>query len=310
MTRIQHLLCCTDLTPASEPAWAEARLLARLLGADIRLLHVVPLLVIPAEVYVPPSVYDDWVDTADREAQDRLARLRDSEADPTTKVLTRVETGPAAEGILREARSSETDLIVMGTHGRTGLPLVALGSVADRIVRLAPCPVVTVRARPGAPAGAPERLRRLCYATDFSAGAAAAWPWVVTLAEAAGAEVDLVHVVPALTGARAYPSPDIGRIAQALREHAESQTERLRQASGLPTERFHVDIASGWPADEIIRVAEARAADLLVMGTHGWSGLRRWMLGSVAHHVIQAAPCPVLTVGPGALPEEEAVDAA
>ncbi len=81
MPPIRHILCCTDLSPASKPAWGEARLLARVVG-DVLLLHVVPLLVIPAEVYVPPTLSQEWIDAADREAQERLARLRDQSEGP------------------------------------------------------------------------------------------------------------------------------------------------------------------------------------------------------------------------------------
>ena len=306
MAPIRQILCCTDLSAASEPAWREACLLARVLGADVLLLHVVAMLIVPAELYVPPAVSQEWTDAGDREALKGFARLLGQQTLPTTRVMTRVEIGSASDGILRVAGDTGVDLVVVGTHGRTGLPLALLGSVADRVVRLAPCAVVTVRARPDRPVPIPERLRRICYATDFSAPAHAAWPLVLTLAEATGAEVDLVHVVQEVAAGRDLSSTSRESIARALRGHAESQAHRLIQGSPLPDGRVHVVMPSGMPAEEIMRSAEARNADIIVMATHGWSGLRRWMLGSVAHHVIQAAPCPVLTVGPHAPHEEPA----
>jgi nucleotide-binding universal stress UspA family protein len=309
MSPVQRILCGTDLSPASEPAWAEAQLLARLLGAEIVLLHVVSPLVIPPgvgpEVYVPPHLYQQLVDDADRDARERLARLCDRRAPSSAKVTTRVEHGMAADRILHVAAEDGADMCVLGTHGRTGLGRVLLGSVADRVVRLARCPVVTVRARPGVPVAMPDRLTRICYATDFSASAHAAWPWVLTLAEAARAEVDLVHVMPEVVAGREVPAALIGQTAEGFRAHGEAQARRLIDAGPLPAARAHPLILAGPPAAAIVRSAETRSADLIVMGTRGWSGLRRWMLGSVALHVIQAAPCAVLTVGPGAPEGEE-----
>lgn len=309
MSPVQRILCGTDLSPASEPAWAEAQMLARLLGVEILLLHVVAPLVIPAgvvaDVSMSPGFYQRLMDEAEGDARGRLARLCDHRAATSVKVATRVEHGTAADRILRLAAEGGGNIIVLGTHGRTGLGRVLLGSVADRVVRLAPCPVVTVRARPGLPIAVPDRVTRICYATDFSASARAVWPWVVRLAEAAQADVDLVHVTPEVAAGRELPPALIEPMAEGFRAHGEAQAERLIDAGPLPPDRIHPRILGGTPAEAILRSAETRAADLIVMGTRGWSGLRRWMLGSVALHVIQAAPCAVLTLGPSAPEGEE-----
>jgi nucleotide-binding universal stress UspA family protein len=87
-------------------------------------------------------------------------------------------------------------------------------------------------------------------------------------------------------------------MAQLLREQGQIEVERFLERSTLPCQRIHVRLSPGVPAEQIVHQAQAQAADLIVMGTHGWSGIVRWMLGSVAHHVIQTAPCPVLTIAP------------
>jgi nucleotide-binding universal stress UspA family protein len=308
MSRVQRILCGHDLSPASEPAWAEAQLLARLLGVEIVLLHVVPPLVFPTgiagEMAAPPDLYQQLLDDAESDARDRLARLCDREG-AAAKVSARLEHGVVADRILRVAADEEVALLVLGTHGRTGLGRVLLGSVADRVVRLAPCPVVTVRARPGGTLTAPGGLARICYATDFSPSARAAWPWVVRLAEAANAEVDIVYVTPEVAAGRDLPAAMVGQMAAGFQAHGEAQVQRLIDKGPLSPTWIHPVILSGTPAEAIVRSAETRAADLIVMGTHGWSGLRRWVLGSAALHVMQAAPCAVLTVGPGAPEEQE-----
>ncbi len=295
MTAIRRILCATDLSSASEPAWAEARLLGQLFDAEIVLLHVVPPVPVPAEGYLPPHLYQEWAEAGRRDAEAGLARLLADTGAPA-KARPRVEEGPAPEQILRVAAQESADLIVMGTHGRTGLARLVFGSVADRVVRLAPIPVVTVRTWAPRP-----RLARILYATDFSPNARGVWPWVVALAEAAGAEVDLLHVTLQPVPDAHLPPAEVGRMARLLHEEGEAAARRfLRDAiPPPPAERIHVLIGRGVVGEQVLHFARERESDLVVMGTHGWSGLVRWMLGSVALHVLQAAPCPVLTLGPG-----------
>lgn len=302
MTLARRVLCATDLSPASRRAWDEARRLAALCGAEVTLLHVVPPAPLPPGAYLPPGLAQQLVDEGLRDARARLDEWLAEAPDPAPRVGVRLEQGGAAARILEVAAEEKADVVVMGTHGRTGPGRVLLGSVADRVVRLAPCPVLTVSARTSpAPAG---RLARICYATDFSPGARAAWPWALGLAQAAGAEVDLVHVTPLAAAERQLAAETLGRMADLLHVEAEAQTRRFLEGCPLPKERVHVLVGRGDVADEIHHWARSRAADLIVMGTRGWSTLIRWMLGSVAHHVIPTAPCPVLTVGPRSPSEE------
>jgi nucleotide-binding universal stress UspA family protein len=292
---IRRILCATDLSPASGPAWEEARRLAALLKAELRLLYVVASVPVPLEGYFPPDLYQEVIEGEDREARERLARLVGDSAS-TLAITTRVERGAPAARILAVAAEDTADLLVLGTHGRSGLDRLVLGSVADRVTRSAPCPVVTVRAGRATPGVRP--LARLCYATDFSPTARAAWPYAVALAEVAGATVDLLHVTPLPVPDRHLPLEALGRMTRLLREEGEARAAEFLENCPLARERVHTAIVSGDPAEQILHWAEARSTDLIVMGTHGWSGLVRWMLGSVAHHVIQLASCPVLTLGP------------
>jgi nucleotide-binding universal stress UspA family protein len=300
MIPIRQILYATDLSAASTAAWDEAQRLARLSQAELVLLHVVPPFAFPPEGYFPASVYQEMVDAAHGEAHETLGRLLERQVDPWLKVRTRIEEGPAATRILDVAGEEKVDLIVMGTHGRSGLPRLVLGSVADRVVRQATCPVLTARVRPEAAPVATAAIRRILYATDFSPTARAAWPWAVALAEASGADVDLLHVTMAAVPDRQMPPEMLGRLAVSLRKHGVDTAERFLAQSTLPRERVHVLIGRGAVAEQIVHWARARSADLIVMGTQGWSGLLRWMLGSVAHQLVQVAPCPVLTIGPTA----------
>src|SRR5262249_60808277 len=96
--------------------------------------------------------------------------------------------------ILDAARDERADVVVLGTHGRTGLNRVLMGSVADRIIRAARCPVLTARPQPEAPLPWSAGIARVLYTTDFSPAATSAWPWAVAIPEAAAGELDLLHV--------------------------------------------------------------------------------------------------------------------
>jgi nucleotide-binding universal stress UspA family protein len=293
---INRIVYATDLSSTSEPAWDEARRLGRLFNAEILLLHVVaPPLVFPVEGYFPPELYEELLRNARRDAEKGLDRLLGAVPGSGLKVRIRLEAGgPPASRILEIAMQEAADLLVVGTHSRTRVERAMLGSIADRLVRQATCPVLTVRPLPER---APRReIRRICYATDFSPTARAAWPWVVAIASAAGAEVDLVHVTFGPVADRHLPAETIGRMAQFLQEQGRIEVERFLERSTLPRERIHVHLSPGVAGEQIVHQAQERAADLIVMGTHGWSGIVRWMLGSVAHYVIQTAPCPVLTI--------------
>jgi len=297
MTTIKRILYATDLSATSEPAWSEARRLGRLFDAEIVILHVVtPPNVVSLEGYFPPDLFEDFLRSAQRDAERGLDRLLGSVAGSGLKVRLRLEEGPPASRILDTASQEAADILVVGTHSRTGLDRVMLGSIADRVIRQARCPVLT--ARPQSDGAPRDRIRRICYATDFSPTARAAWSWVVAIASAADAEVDLVHVTFEPVADRHMPAEMIGRMAQFLREQGQIEVERFLERSTLPRERIQVHLSPGLPGEQIVHRAQQRAVDLIIMGTHGWSGVVRWMLGSVAHTVIQTAPCPVLTIAP------------
>jgi nucleotide-binding universal stress UspA family protein len=301
---VRQVLYATDLSPASRPAWERAQQLGRLFDAEVLALHVVSPVTVPLTNPLPGSVVEELVRVAEHQARQGLQRLLSGARGSGVKARIRLDPGPAAPRILEVARETKADLVVMGTHSRTGLGRVLLGSVADRVVRQAPCPVVTVPPQTGAPPG-PARLARICYATDFSPSARAAWPWAVALAEAAHAALDLIHVTALPVPDAGSPPEAIGHMAQLIHDAGYAEAERFLREGALPRERVDIVIGRGLVDDQILQCAQSRNADLIVMGTHGWSGLVRWMLGSVAHHVVQALPRPaVLTVGPRSLERE------
>lgn len=145
MLRIGKVLFPTDFSELSEAAWGYALTLARAFGAEVLLLHVVSEPPAGSVLYEIGSSPEGFVRTATEEAKRLMAELVSGAADPKVAITPQVRRGLEFREINAAARENGVDLIVMGTHGRTGLSHLLIGSVAERVVRTAPCPVLTVR---------------------------------------------------------------------------------------------------------------------------------------------------------------------
>jgi nucleotide-binding universal stress UspA family protein len=148
MSRLRRILHPTDFSGASGAAFKRAVAMAKADKAQLILLHVLaPPVPIAGEGYIPPNVYEDLEASARKYAERKLAALQAKARQAGVRATTLLLEGVVHEQIVRAAKSKKTDLIVIGTHGRTGLAKFFLGSVASRVVTAAPCPVMTVRGR-------------------------------------------------------------------------------------------------------------------------------------------------------------------
>lgn len=148
MTKLRRILHPSDFSPASTPAFKRALELARSSGAELLLVHVLDTVVpLGPDGYISPSVYEDIQKSARAYGQKKLAGLVQQAKKAGVRATPLLLEGPAPQTIVRAARSKKADLVVMGTHGRSGLAKLFLGSVAERVVASAPCPVMTVRGR-------------------------------------------------------------------------------------------------------------------------------------------------------------------
>jgi nucleotide-binding universal stress UspA family protein len=198
--------------------------------------------------------------------------------------------GKPAEEILRAAEERHCDFIVLGTHGRSGLGRVIMGSVAETVLRRAACPVITVRS-----GASPKPLRTILFATDLSESSDRAFPVARALARGHRASLVILHVYPpsishAEEVARRPPDGYIDALWEALHRY------EVAEAGVAVTHR----LAEGDAAREIVRAAHEFKCDLVVLGTQGRTGVRRVLMGSVAENVLRRALCPVVTVGPAA----------
>jgi len=316
MITLKHLLVATDFSEAADAALSCGRSLARKFGATLHVLHV------SENVFLGPIVLDSR--SVEEAALNHLLRRLVADDRGLLRARAVVETSHApAEAIVAYARRADIGLIVMGTHGRAGAARMLMGSVAERVVRTAPCPVLTVRQAERAfmpcstgtasgvqnNAAEPRHLSRMEVAmvtlknilvpTDFGEAADAALIYARELAGRFGATLHVIHVTENIflkTYGETY-GPLAIDLQRSLDEGARKQLDELltdSDGSGPPTRRMILN--SSLPSFAIVEYADVNAIDLIVMGTHGRGGLAHLMMGSVAERVVRLAPCPVLTV--------------
>ena len=212
-----------------------------------------------------------------------------------------VRDGSPAEQIIAVAEHEHETVIAMVTHGYSGLRRWTLGSVADKVLHAATTPIFLVRATAPTPAGA-IALQRIMVPLDGSAIAEQALPLAIRLARSARAELILLQVVappveyvPGLSPF-SRPLPESIQFPDVLREQAQQQLSAAIDRFGTSEVAMRPVVMLGYPAEEIVDAAMARQADLIVMATHGYSGLKRWALGSVADKLLHASTIPLLLV--------------
>jgi nucleotide-binding universal stress UspA family protein len=295
---IRRILFPTDFSGPAHLAQPHVIEIARRFGSDITLLHVrVPFLDDPTR----PEYHflDEGRYAKHIENQLKLVSIKLGSDHPVFTAITRNIT-PSA-GILEYVEQQETDLVVMGTHGRSALGRFFLGSVTEKVVRHAPCPVLTVAEGRGKYLDNPV-YQNIVAPFDFSEYSTAAVKSARELANRFGGALQILYVLAQEVHPSFYELCEsrIHRVLPGLEEKAiEALSEILEE--GAEGHNVHVEVAqAGERASEgIVRFAKTNNADLLVMGTHGLTGIERVLLGSTTERVVRTAPCPVLTIHKG-----------
>lgn len=282
-------------------------------GGEVHLLSVTPVIapVLAAGVEVQPLTLAADFLALEVTEQERIARdlrvylqgVAERLSPAVGAVQTAVRSGQPAEEILHYAKEVQADLIALCTHGRSGLSRWVFGSVADKVLRGATCPVLLVRVRAAVEPGS-VRHQRILVPLDGSALAEAALPHVRALIRPGQTQVYLVSVLTTGLGDRTVAllttSPPglrlsttaLSRAQVELQSYLRGVAARLREA-GATTQ---IEVREGNPAEEILACAQEIQAGLIVMNAHGLSGMSRWVYGSVADRVLRGASCPVLLV--------------
>ena len=301
MIEIQRILCPIDFSEHSRRALDHAIAIARWYKSTVAVLHVFastqaaavglgPVVFEP--IFLPPVERDKLL-------AETLAFAATKRA-PGVTVEAAIREGDVAAEILDQAATMRPKMLVIGTHGRSGFERLLLGSVAERILRKATCPVMTVpKGLPDAMPAGPVLYRRILCPVDFSESSLHTLNYAISMAHEVDGQLTIVHVVAhelEHTGDIEYAtSMTVGNF---LKEREEALRRRLREAVATASKSCRVDasMTHGKPWREILRIAAERQSDLIVMGVQGRGAVDLALFGSTTQHVVREASCPVLTL--------------
>jgi len=300
----KRVLIATDFSAASERALAYALPMVRRYGSMVSIVHAI----------LPETresiTWDPLPRELDRqrlEAEQQMGRLTEEARVKDLNPHMVLEQGPVWDVLSSIIQSENTDLLVLGTHGRGGLKQMALGSVAEEALRLAPCPVLTIG--PNVPPVDRQRIEggTILFATDFGPASTRALPYALSLAEDYRAKLILLHMVPpvpvAVIGPGAYcpgvyVAEELTEWQTTVKEESGQRLRKLIPADAKLTSKPEYLVAIDFLPEGILATAAAYNVELIVMGANRVASPRivshvPWVL---THDVIRQAKCPVLTV--------------
>jgi nucleotide-binding universal stress UspA family protein len=309
MARFTTILCPVDFSDHSRLALRHALAVAQGSGGRVIVLHVFPGPAgsPPALAAVPGAPGLLTADARERLLDDLRRWVRDGSASEVP-LEAEIGEGDPAGVIVGRAQAAAADLLVLGTHGRTGFQHLLLGSVTEKVLRTAACPVLTVprRAPEGAEAEVLPFARILCP-VDFSESSLRALQYAASLAEQVKARLTALHV-PVY---EMEPTPEMhdsviaeGRLTmsafrRAVEERARQGLEEAVRDVLPAVAAVDMILVPGTPWKVILRVADEQRADVIVMGVHGRGAVSQRFVGSTTNHVVRQAVCPVLTLRSG-----------
>lgn len=280
-TKLRTILFTTDFSEESMHAVPCVAGIAAKLGSSVYLCHIVtpnPLIISAPEV--APSLYEDMKE----QAAAQLTALAHSAELGSFSPKTVVKSGTFEDELCDIIRENKIDLVVAGTHGRTGVRKLLLGSVVEEICRVATCPVLTVG--PGlAPRGA-ITFSRIVVLTDLSDDSKKILPYLRHIADEYKAETTVLHVMPE----ELVTNPDAEKLAEPIRRTMMHMFE-----TELPGFKLEFQIGFGETVETVLRTARAKKANLIAMGIHNAFLPGVQLRSSVAYRIMAGAHCPVLT---------------
>lgn len=283
-TRFENILFATDFSPAAAHAIPFVKKLARHFQSKLAVLHVKPPVVNPM---TQPATWAPNLEAAKAFDQQHRDELLETFARINTDVL--LEEGDIQFNLDKALEKYGTDLVIIGTRGRTGLAKVLLGSVAEEIFRTVPCPVLTVGPHSDS---FRANIREILFATDFASEAPAAAAYAISLAQEFQARLTLLHVVT-------EPKPCEFVTWSDVRESSKQLLRKLVPDGAEAWCKPEYFVERGDPAERILDLANLREVDLIVLGAQperGVPGASTHLPIATAHKVVAHAHCPVLTV--------------
>ncbi|HVZ23024.1 MAG TPA: universal stress protein [Vicinamibacterales bacterium] len=295
MVQISRILCPIDFSRTSRHALQHAAAVATWYGAELALLTVLP------SWLEPPMCLDDAADTNLRfvlnrqSAEEQLRTWLEPARHAGVRTDVVVDAGRPAARIVEQAKSRRADLLVMGTHGLSGVERFLLGSVTEKVVRQVECPVMTVPPS-SSPTAAIPYTRVLCP-VDFSESSLAALQFAFSIAKESDAAVTVAHVCEwPPDDERAVGWFDQPNYRELAEEDARGRLEALVPEDVQTWAKPSTVVTHGKPYREILRLAERDAVDLIVIGVRGRNPFDLAIFGSTTNQVVRHARCPVVTL--------------
>jgi nucleotide-binding universal stress UspA family protein len=295
MLEVKLILCPTDFSEFSVRAYSHALSLAEHYRAKLVALHIVELFRFPSVGFVASvALYEEFCQAVLESGKEQLREFVKNHTHDEIQPELVVHQGIAPDSILSFAQAQKTDVIVMGTHGRRGYDRLMLGSVTDRVMRRAPCPVLAVSNPPhdstaaGKERGHVHHLSRILFCTDFSENSERALNYAISATAEYDAELTLLHVLEEVP-------PSLAKTEEAIAA-ATAQLDKLIPPEGRKTLKIKTAVRIGKPYRQIIQFALEAQIDMVTMGVHGRGALDLAVFGSTTYRVMQLGPCPVLAV--------------
>ena len=304
---IDSILFPTDFSDVAEGAFAHAAHLAVQYDATIHVFNVVS----PDEApdtnpmdFLPVTPPEEGAGPSDAAVQHMEVQTATQERGTVPVIYSQMDSASPSEAIIDYAAERDVDVVVMGTHGRQGMDRLLSGSVSEEVVRGAPCPVFTVL--PSEEESGIPTISRVLAPVDLSEQSSMVVNHAAALSDAYGAPLDLLHVVEEAAYPSAYGLDATSTNQPNVQNRAREALETLAGELEMRPDPVHIHVLAGNAARDIVEFADEHEADLIVMATHGRTGLERFLIGSVAEKVVRRAPCPVFTLksfGKSLLPE-------
>jgi len=297
------MLIPLDGSKTAEKVLPYARYLAGRLETPVELLAVIDIAELAAQVSAEKARFlNTMIEDGVRQSKEYLTRI--AATFPGSRVKCTIEKGRAGDAIIGRGEADTGMLIAMGTHGRSGMNRWLLGSVAEKVLRGTTNPLLLVRATDEAKSEGEATLKSVVVPLDGSEIAASVLPMVAGLAKNLGLEVELFRAfnIPYSvygTGDGYYAvnvDELIAEVGNEAREYLEKKSAELKK---LGVAKVTCTTKEGFGADEIISLGRNTPDNFIAMCSHGRSGVKRWVLGSVTETVVRHSEDPVLIVRPG-----------
>jgi nucleotide-binding universal stress UspA family protein len=301
--RFQQILIATDFSDASQRALAYALAIARRYDSVLSVVHAIPP---EPRDQIPLETLPRELNRRRLEAEQEMKQIAENARLAALKHRLLLEQGPVWDVLASVIQRESVDLLVLGTRGRGGLKKLALGSVAEQVLHLAPCPVLTIGPHVTPAGSVPVEFKAILFATDFGAAASQSFPYALAIAEDHQAKFVLAHMVPPMPlgdvgpsayGPSAYAAEEFAKWQRTMRDESRSKLRKLLPANAKLAFEPEYVAGTDFLPEGILEIAETRGIDLIVMGANRTQSARvaahiPWAL---THEVICRAKCPVLT---------------